>query len=121
MLFPLSLQYSDHQAKGESWSSVNLPITSLLHAPSSHPVPKVRFASHFPNLLQCSPHLNHAIPDHPGIQTQSSFYCMLCFRRAVESQEEVVSLVIGGALFARRLWEEESTPVGESAYHAAGG
>lgn len=46
---------------------------------------------------------------------------MLGFGAAVESQDEVVALVVGGALFAGGLGEEKSAPVGDAADDAAGG
>ena len=46
---------------------------------------------------------------------------MLGFGAAVESQDEVVALVVCGALFAGRLGQEESAPVGDAADDTAGG
>lgn len=46
---------------------------------------------------------------------------MLGFSAAVESQDEVVALVVCGALFAGGLGEEESAPVGDAADDTAGG
>jgi hypothetical protein len=45
---------------------------------------------------------------------------MLCLRARVEAQNEVVALVVFGALFSRWLREEEGTPVGDASNYAAG-
>ena len=46
---------------------------------------------------------------------------MLCLCARVEAQDEVVALVVFGALFPCRLREEEGTPVRYTANNAAGG
>lgn len=46
---------------------------------------------------------------------------MLGFRRRVESHDEVVAVVVGRALLARGLGEEECAPVRQATDDAAGG
>jgi hypothetical protein len=46
---------------------------------------------------------------------------MLSLRARVEAQNEVVALVVFGALFSRGFGEEEGAPVADAAYDAAGG
>jgi hypothetical protein len=45
---------------------------------------------------------------------------MLRLGAGVEAQDEVVAFVVGGALFARGLGEEEGAPVGDATDDAAG-
>lgn len=46
---------------------------------------------------------------------------MLCLGARVEAHDEVVAVVVGCALLARGLGEQESAPVCEAADDAAGG
>ena len=46
---------------------------------------------------------------------------MLRLSARVEAQDEVVALVVFGALFARRLGEQEGAPIADAADYAAGG
>ncbi len=44
---------------------------------------------------------------------------MLSLRARVKAQDEVVALVVDGALFAGRLGKQESAPIGDTADHPA--
>ncbi len=46
---------------------------------------------------------------------------MLSLRARVKAQDEVVALVVDGALFAGRLGKQESAPIGDAADDAAAG
>lgn len=95
----------------------HLNSTSYSYDPHLQPTttrtctPPSRHSSHILNLLQLLPHLHHAIPNHPRIQSQRPLHRMLRFSAAVEPHDEVVALVVCGALFAGGFGEKEGAPV----------
>lgn len=63
-------------------------------------------------------HLDHAEPQHSGIESQISFNLGLCGDGAVELYDEVVALEVLGLVFCAGAWQIELAPVEDVADHA---
>lgn len=64
-------------------------------------------------------HFHHPASDHPGIYSDRFAHVGLDCRRGVEAEDEVMARVVVLLVFPHRFREEEGTPVGEGADHAA--
>jgi hypothetical protein len=94
----------------------NFHIHRITHA--FHVLPhssKACRARHVFDLLELNAHLHNAISNHPRVQTHRPSQGVLCLRTRIEAHNKVVADVMCGLQLFRRLGEEESAPVCDTA------
>ena len=81
----------------------------------------VRLSANIPHFVQLCSDLHHRVADHARVETESPLDGVLGLCARVEAHDEVVAVVVEGALLAGGFGQEEGSPVCEAADYAAGG
>ena len=99
--------------------SPKFPHSSLLIR--ARTIPPINLRANIFNLVELRANLDHRVANHARVQTECALDGVLCLRARVEAHDKVVAVVVGCALLARGLGEQEGAPVCEATDDAAGG